>query len=242
MTSDVLKIVSLNTEQDRHFERIIPFLKEHKPDVVLLQEVLNTDISFFEENLNMKSLFSPSNYLVRKDRLPQIGLVTLSALPMTNYSAYYRGREDELPVIIEGDAEKMARSIVVTHVTKNNTSFCLVNVYFTWSPDGKPTEMQYRDQKALLKLLSPLPEFILCGDFNAPRGTLIFDGFAARYKDNIPPHITTTIDKNLHRAGDLNIVVDGVFTTPAYHVTSIELFDGLSDHWGVVAEVVLQNA
>ncbi len=237
MAPDRLKIISLNVEQDRHFERIIPFLKEHQPDIVFLQEALDKDISFLEETLHMTSFFSPSNYLIRKDGIPKVGIVTLSALPMTSYSAYYRGKKEDLSVIEEGSGEDMARSLIVTTVHKNNTPFCFVNVWFTWSANAQPTEMQYQDVEALLQLLSPLPEFVLCGDFNAPRGGPIFNVFATRFKDNIPPHVTTTLDKKWHRAGDLQLVVDGVFTTPSYQVTSLELFDGLSDHWGIVAEV-----
>lgn len=235
-----LKIVSLNIEQDRHFDRIIPFLKQHKPDVILLQEVLDTDMTFLEEALHMQSAFSPSSYLMRENSLPQVGVATLSALPMTHQKVFYRGSEENLPTIKEGEAHKMARSLLITTVNKNDTNFRLVNVYFTWSPNAQPNAMQYEDLDAISKVLSPRSQFVLCGDFNAPRGTPIFDAFAARYKDNIPPHITTTIDKNLHRAGDLNIVVDGLFTTPSYEVIGIELFDGVSDHWGLVAEVVTQ--
>ena len=239
--SSFLKIVSLNTEQDRHFERIIPFLKEHRPDVVLLQEVLERDITFLEETLEMKGIFSTLCYLKRPEGTHPVGLATFSAIPMTNHILYYRKNELDIPVVSEGEGDKMACSIIVTQVRKNNVPFCLVNVYFTWSPDGKPTRIQYQSLKALLKVLEPYPEFIMCGDFNAPRGTPIFNRLAGRYKDNIPAHVTTTIDKNLHRAGDLNLVIDGIFTTPLYQVMSIRLHDGVSDHWGMVAEVGLKQ-
>lgn len=89
----------------------------------------------------------------------------------------------------------------------------------------------------LLKFLSEIPEFILCGDFNAPRGGIIFDTIASKYKDNIPSEINTTIDKNLHKAGDLKLVVDGLFTTPSYQITSIKIIDSLSDHCAILANI-----
>ncbi len=238
-----LKIVCLNIEFDKHLDRIIPFLTKEQPDIVLLQEVPVKDIPFLETALKMKSVSTVVNF-IQWNKIPQnSALVTFSALPILNsYSAYYRGDRDHLPLIHEGDAaevmaEKTARAILVTETIKDGQRYRLVNTHFTWSPNGKPTDQQHQNLKILFQLLSPLPDFILCGDFNAPRGTAIFDAIASKYKDNIPSHVTTTIDKSLHKAGDLQLVVDGFFTTPHYHVESIEVLDNLSDHWAILAEV-----
>jgi hypothetical protein len=80
----------------------------------------------------------------------------------------------------------------------------------------------------------------MCGDFNAPRGRLIFDRIATKYKDNIPPYVTTTIDKNIHHAGDLQLVVDGLFSTSKYEVRSVQVLDGLSDHCAIIGEVFIK--
>jgi len=55
MHTDFLKLISLNIEKDRHFDLILPFLKKHQPDVILLQEVFSKDIPKIEEALQMKS-------------------------------------------------------------------------------------------------------------------------------------------------------------------------------------------
>jgi len=238
-----LKIICLNIEFDRHLDRIIPFLKAQKADVVLLQEVLVKDIPSLETALNMKSVSAIMNFKQWHGVSQHVAIVTFSALPILNSeSAYYRGDKDHIPLTYEEDApevvaEKSARAILVTKVIKDDQLYCLVNTHFTWSPKGQPTEEQHQNLETLFQRLSPLPDFILCGDFNAPRGTAIFDSLASRYKDNIPAEITTTIDKNLHKAGDLQIVVDGLFSTPKYRVESVKLFDNLSDHWGILAEV-----
>ncbi len=233
-----LKIVSLNIELDRHLDRILPFLKKEQPDVILMQEVLAKDISIFEETLGMKSIFTGLKLLLHEGTVHEEKLVTFSALPIVkSYSAYYRGDGQHLPLIQEGEAANMDRAILVVEVIKNNKQYCLVNTHFTWTPDGQPSEQQHQDLEALFQLLAPLPPFILCGDFNAPRGGPIFDAIGSRYKDNIPSDVTTTIDKNLHSAGDLQLVVDGVFSTPQYHIESVKLFDNLSDHWAIVTKV-----
>jgi len=243
MQPSSLKIICLNIEFDRHLDRIIPFLKTQEADIILLQEVLVKDIPALESTLKMKSVSTLVNSMQRNGVSQSSAIVTFSALPiLSSYSAYYRGEKDHLRLIHEHDepetvAEKTARAILVTEVMKNGHLYRSINTHFTWSPKGQPTERQHQDLDILFKLLSPLPDFILCGDFNAPRGTAIFDAIASRYKDNIPQDVTTTIDKTLHRAGDLQLVVDGLFSTPGYQIESVKLFDKLSDHWAIVAQV-----
>jgi len=238
MQTDPLKIVSLNIEKDKHFDRIIPFLKKQQPDVVLLQEVFSKDIPILEEALGMKHKFAVMKVLLREEEQLPFGIATFSSLPITkSYTAYFNGDGANPPIGPQGDPLKTARAISVAEVIKENKTYCLVNTHFTWTPDGQASDLQHQDLHTLLKLLSLLPEFILCGDFNAPRGKAIFDKIASLYKDNIPLDVTTTIDKNLHRAGDLQLVVDGLFSTPEYRVESVKLFDNLSDHYAISAKV-----
>jgi endonuclease/exonuclease/phosphatase family metal-dependent hydrolase len=240
--TSALKMVSLNIELDKNFDCIIPFLKKHQPDVILLQEVLLKDTRFLEETLKMKSIATKlCRFLWNGVEQTECQMI-LTHLPMTkSYSSYYRGDGENLPFIPEADdGTNMSRAITVAEIIKENKPYRVINTHFTWSSNGQPSEKQHEDLETLFQLLSPLPDFILSGDFNAPRGTAIFDAIALRYKDNIPAHITTTIDKNLHRAGDLQLVIDGLFSTPKYHVDSIELFDNLSDHFGVLAEVFIK--
>lgn len=238
MKENSLKIISLNIEKDKHLDRVIPFLKQEKPDVVLLQEVLFKDIPQLKEELEMNHAYAIMKVLIRGGEQYPFGIATFSSLPIVkNYSAYYRGEGVNPPVVPEGNPLNTAQTILVTEVLKDDQTYCLVNTHFTWTPDGNASDLQHQDLNSLLALLSPLSDFILCGDFNAPRGRVIFDKIASRYKDNIPAHITTTIDKNLHRAGDLQLVVDGLFSTPKYRVESVELFDNLSDHLAISANV-----
>lgn len=239
LENSLLKIVCLNIEHSLHIERIIPFLQKYHPDVILLQEVSFKDVSRFEETLGMKGIFLYLYSILRNGIQEPSGQATFSKLPLIkSYSSYYRGDPgNPPPQIPHGDGEKQNRAILVTDVIKAKEQYCLINTHFTWSPKGQPNDHQFQDLEKLFQLLSTIPDFILCGDFNAPRGTPIFDAIASRYKDNIPPHVMTTIDKNWHKAGDLQIVVDGFFTTPKYHVKSIELVNNISDHWGILAEV-----
>jgi endonuclease/exonuclease/phosphatase family metal-dependent hydrolase len=113
------------------------------------------------------------------------------------------------------------------------------------TPDGLPTDEQRIDVKNLLNILDGIPEIILCGDFNIPRGINdLYEQFATRYTDNIPQEIQSTIDLNLHRAGDdpeararlEKFVVDYAFTTPHYQTEHVRIASGVSDHCAIVTE------
>jgi len=81
-------------------------------------------------------------------------------------------------------------------------------------------------------------ELIFCGDLNTPRGYEIWSDLAKRYRDNIPPSIDTTIDKNLHKSGqDIRLVIDGLFTSKHYSASQVRVVPGTSDHMAVVAEL-----
>lgn len=237
-SSDYLKVISVNIERDLHFDRLIPFLKKNQPDIVLMQEVCEKDIPFLEKSLGMKGTFAVLNSLKDIEN-STMGLLNLTALPAKTYSTYYRGNEKEPPVIEKGKNEgaKTARAILVTEFMKGNHPYCVINTHFTWTPDGHPSEKQVVDLDIMLEYLSKIPEFILGGDFNAPRGRPIFDKIAEKYRDNIPKTVTTTIDKDLHKAGDLQLVVDSIFTTPAYQVDAVEVISGVSDHCAILAEI-----
>lgn len=239
----MLKIVSINIETDRHYDRVIPFIKKHQPDVVLMQEVFENDINFIENALNMKGTFTVLNTYSNVEN-STLGILSLSLLPLLKKeNRYYRGESDTIPQIRKGFAEaaNINRMLLLTEYLKDNQKFCLINTHFTWTPDGLPSEKQYEDIEKMLQHLSNIDEFVLCGDFNAPRGGPIFKKIAEKYQDNIPISITSTIDKDLHKAGDLNLVVDGLFTTPRYIVNSVEIVSGVSDHCAIVATINLNR-
>ena len=76
---------------------------------------------------------------------------------------------------------------------------------------------------------------LLGGDFNAPRGGPIFARLARHWTDCIPADVTTSIDPELHRAGALELMVDGMFASPGVRVDSVRMHTGLSDHQGITA-------
>ncbi len=113
--------------------------------------------------------------------------------------------------------------------------------HFTWSTNGDITDEQRADFARLKRVLSEFPDYLLCGDFNAPRGREMFAIFQDELglEDHLPPHVRSTLDPVLHRVGHLQLAVDTIFATPEYRVTGVEVLEGVSDHKALLATVEL---
>jgi endonuclease/exonuclease/phosphatase family metal-dependent hydrolase len=239
-----LKLISVNIEGHRHLERLLPFFKTEQPDIICLQEVFEVDLLQLEAELGMRSSFAPmanvtSTSVHQSHALGSWGIAQLTALPAKEQQAeYYFGSPATLPVFFQNnDPNSMNRAVLWSTVEKDGASFTIGTTHFTWSPQGQHTEEQARDATKLLQILSRRPELILCGDLNSPRAGEphnLFNTLAKQYTDNIPPEVTTSIDGQYHKAGQLIMMVDSLFSSDAYRVSQVRVVDGLSDHKGIV--------
>jgi len=235
-----IKLISINAERSLHLDLIVPFLEMRRPEVVCVQELLERDIPRFEKIIGPCRAFGIDG--LHPADPPETGSLMegngiFAPLPVVSTDVhYYAGSEEHartrLPKVIPDDV-----SIVSCEVEKEGKNFHFLTTHFTWSARGKAVNLQRENMNKLLKYLENLKEFVLIGDFNAPRGGEIFAMLAGRYKDNVPPHYTSSIDPNLHRAGRLELMVDGIFSTPLYAVSDVEIVSGVSDHCALVATV-----
>lgn len=118
----------------------------------------------------------------------------------------------------------------------------VANTHFTWTDGGQFTPKQADDFRRLWTNIEDLGEVILTGDFNSVRGGAgnganPYDVLSDRMEAIVPLEESTTLDPNLHRAGELHLVVDGIFLTPTYAAQAVTLESGVSDHMAIVAEV-----
>lgn len=239
-----LKLISLNIYGNRFLDRQVVFFQKEQPDVLCLQEVFEQDLPLFEKALGMKSAFIALGHINEENKYGDAprgpwGIAILSSFPMDNvqHSFYqYERAEDSLFPIL-GGPETLARALLWVNIFKDNVTTTVATTHFTWAPDAKPTDLQFESLNVLLPLLNGIPEFVLTGDFNAPRGYAIFDKIASLYTDNIPKDVTTTIDQNLHRVKGLQLVIDALFSTPQYSVDQVRVIDGVSDHCAVGATI-----
>ena len=247
MGKDGIKLVSLNIELAKHLDLVRAFLEKEKPDIACLQEVHEADLQEFAKEFGMEAVFGQMSSIGRveytKPPFEPHGVGILSALPIQSVQlSYYRGDEETARKhVFDGTSRDDPHPFLYVNAKKENESFVVGTTHFTWTPNGTPDDLQRRDMKSLLGILQDIPELVLCGDFNAPRGGEIFDALAQRYKDNIPLKYHTSIDVNLHRDGakmrGRSLMVDGLFTTPVFQCSNVRLVGGVSDHFAVVAEV-----
>lgn len=247
-------MVSVNIERSKHLDRVIPFLRERKPDVVCLQELMDYDIPLFERELGAKYWYAGNTHFPGEKGPGAMGVALFTALPViADGIEYYWGTPGKLPNFdltntkTKHDSE--TRTVLYCDVKKANTVFRIATTHFTWTPDGEPDDIQRGDLARMMPVLEKIGDFVVCGDFNAPRGGEIFEKIAAQYKDNIPERYVWSLDLQIHRgglehmtqeaanAGMPGLMVDGLFTTPAYVASDVELHNGVSDHCAITATI-----
>ena len=242
-----VSLVSVNIERSKHLDVVERFLAARQPDVVCLQELMEGDVERLAKAASASATFFVPMGLRPQESNIVLGIGILSRHPVRVRDArYYHGDPAALPDSFTGDASTnnaFNRVLAVADIEKDGATFRIATTHFTWSQGGAATDEQRRDMTALLGILDTLGEFILCGDFNAPRGGEIFALLASKYKDNIPPQYKTSLDLTLHRAGKTHAdelstkMVDGLFSTPGYAISDIELIPGVSDHCAIVATI-----
>lgn len=252
-----IKLICLNVETNKHWYDIIPFIQKELPEVLCLQEVFESDVKMLEEKFSYQSIFLPMCKRKYDDNnIKEVGIAILTNLKIeSKNSIYYYKPTPEIKEYdnktLQSKRESIFHGVVTLSVKKDKEQFTFANTHFTWTPDGMPNAYQEQDVEALLKALSGIPEMILCGDFNAPRGeNIIYKKLIDRFKDDIPKSIETTLDIDKHRAS-INTkekkrigtyIVDYIFSTPEYYVSKVKLQLGLSDHAALIADVQLANS
>jgi endonuclease/exonuclease/phosphatase family metal-dependent hydrolase len=242
-----LRIVSVNIERSKHLDLVEAFLDKQQPDVVCMQELIESDCARIATAFGASwHSFAPMSRLVAENPGVRYGLGLFSRVPVAESGvAYYVHKTDDLPETHPYDSATFNnehRMVLWCDAQKDGETFRLATTHFTWTPRGNADDEQRRAAAALLAQLEGFGEFVLCGDFNAPRiyegkPGEIFSLFAEKYADNIPLEYETSIDGSIHRAGPLPYMVDGVFSTPGYQVSDAALHTGVSDHCAITAMV-----
>lgn len=241
----MLKLVSINIEKDRHTQVVLDFLKQQSPDVICLQEFPEQDFTFFKKELGMEGEFVPMS-LLESELFPghyfSAGLALFSLHPLEFVQThYYSGDPSSNTPRYQGkvgdETIGMNHALLVATVRKDGLDYTCGTTHFPWSPEGIATTHQHMCLAKLFQILEQFPDIIFCGDMNAPRGGEIFTELANRYIDHIPSSYKTSINGDLHYAGPLQLMVDGLFSTPQYKTQNISLESGVSDHCSIIATI-----
>jgi endonuclease/exonuclease/phosphatase family metal-dependent hydrolase len=252
-----MKLISLNIEGRKHWDVVDPFFEAEPADVICLQEIFESDAKSFADRFSMAYVFAHMLVKVRdaSARDPayeKSGIALFSRGPLKNVrlEVYHAANEGLKPfdkTTIELLRETERNVMVLADVEQDGSVFTIGTTHFTWTPNGAMTEYQHEDAAALLKILADIPEIILCGDFNVPRGfNKIYDLFAANYEDAIPRSYVSSLDPLLHVAYQnpdaaknvSQFMVDYLFLSKKYEAHDVRLHFGVSDHSAVVATVI----
>ncbi len=240
-----MKLISLNIEGSNHLDHVIPYIQKESPDVVCLQEVNDHDVTKLKNEWHMEGLYVPTMHIDVDNEEggshltigAQYGVAIFSKLSDINFKTiYYVGSSERIPKF-NRDPNSTNRVLLMAQIHHKNHTYHIITTHFTWTPNGQSTPLQHQELTQMMEKLKHIDDFVLCGDFNAPRGGDVWEKIAKKYQDNIPAHITTTLDPSLHRVKNLVRLVDGLFTTPGYHVTNVRVIDGVSDHMAIVADI-----
>jgi endonuclease/exonuclease/phosphatase family metal-dependent hydrolase len=237
-----LTLANINIERSHHLASVMAFLSRTAPDVVCLQELIQEDMVELCGRLDFAHhTYAPMALHPGDGRARPYGVGILSRFPfLATEAVHYAGggSGNELFDISSADSKVRTSRYVVAigTVIVGDAFFTVGTTHFPWTPDGSASDHQRRACDRLLEVLGQRP-IILCGDFNAPRGREIFSRLATRWRDNVPPHYVTSIDPKLHRAGPLQLMVDGVFSTRDYRVRNVVLHQGVSDHYAITADI-----
>ncbi len=277
-----MKVITLNIELDKHFDKFIPFIKEQNPDVACLQEVFEKDIDYLSHSLNMHHhLFSPATILPYKEKtmtptgdflysklmnhyeivvneekgalekydFSKSGTLILSKHKIGSSEIFSYGDFPDKEIVYHDKnkhSETYRRNLTLANFVVNGkereTSFSIANIHFTWSGKGGVTGEQMRHYENLINFLSKkdLENTILCGDLNSPRGKCLYDSLSSILNDNVPKDCKTTIDKTLHRAGGLMLVVDCMFSGNRFYLDKAKVVGNVSDHMAIMCQFMLK--
>lgn len=241
----MLTLIQLNIEESRHLGRIIPFLEERQPNILCLQELNKKDIPHILDALSETTTYVFSPMMHTSDgTVIGIGIFSSHPLQETFVLPYTNPQGQEYPrdnTDIHTKHATETRIVTGADIETDEGMIRILTTHFTWSTEGKPDDYQRNDMTAMLSILDTLGDFVLTGDFNAPRGGEIFALLTKKYTDNVPPKYKTSIDGNLHKAGPLPYMVDGIFSTSAYDVTNVEMICGVSDHCALIAQITKKS-
>ena len=199
---------------------------------------MERDVAQLERELSMKAVFEPMFIHPADGNEGVLGVGIFSRYPIMSHTVEFaHGVKEPLQHHVPGMPDILPNPIVISDIEKDRVIYRIATVHFTWAANGGSNEIQYVNIEKLFNALNPHKDFVLTGDFNAPRGGEIFAELVSRYKDNVPAKYTTSIDGNIHRAGQLPYMVDGIFSTPGYSVSNVEMLSGVSDHCALVAEI-----
>ena len=177
-----MKIISLNIEKGKHFEKHKNFLLKENPDVLCLQELPEKDIKKYQKLLGFEYIFFKPMVIFEKKFLfwkkeYKEGVAIFSHLPDFQFSFkdLFDGQSDER-ISIKGDVNTYNWRVLILETEINHKKIHIANIHGIDTERGDistPKQLAFFDK--LVEALKSYENLVLVGDSNAPRG---YEAFA----------------------------------------------------------------
>lgn len=177
------KLLTLNIWQGNLLNEAIAFLKEEKPDILLLQEVYEDPDKSLPEQFRTYSIvkerlaflhaaFAPTAKHVRAEGTIEQGNAIFSRFPIlktdvTFYGLPYRDDYRDIPQNYEDHPRNLQHAAIDCGGTKLN----IFNTHGIWGTHGKDTEARLKMCDVIVREVRGKSNVILAGDFNFFRHT-----------------------------------------------------------------------
>jgi endonuclease/exonuclease/phosphatase family metal-dependent hydrolase len=238
-----VKVIQLNIHWDEFLERSVPFLEEEHPDVVCLQEVYERDLIRLAKKFGMQSVFAPMMLNASAEgttAFQRSGVGILSRPPIeVATTRWYFGDGVHIPVHNREDRDTSLQPLLTCTIDCMGTPIVIGTTHFQKSWHGLPDDYQRERMERFLPVLTEAHPDILCGDFNIPRGTELYQVLHERLCDNVPSEYVNSIDPQLHRVHGLSYMIDYMWSSPRVRIQDVRQVCGVSDHCAFVGEVQL---
>lgn len=244
------KFLTLNIcHGGRPIKKMINFLKEEKPDVLVLQEVYDGKERFLVENFHSFDIlkresgfkygsFSPLfSMIIKKQKVPQ-GNAIFSKFPIISSSLTYfdhqYGEFDFENWFELKDYSFVPSGLQHCKIEVDKTIFNVFNIHGIWGVDGKDNEERFKMGEIILKKIKNKQNVILAGDFNLNPDTQTVNSIERELKNVFKNKLKTTFNlKRKKVPGDWkNAVVDMIFVSKnvkvlEYHCPQADISDHL---------------
>ena len=217
-----IKVMTLNMWYGRYIDEVIEFIREERPDVVMLQEVtasrkidiphgISDSFELLMDRLKMQGVFAPGWRLILEGKLVGLGLATFTKLPIEYFGAKYYIRG----VLESGDPSfgvNFPGFYLRTDVNTEVGVLPFITTHFFWSMYPEITDEQRLGAKLLKNELSPISDFVLAGDFNVTDDSEIYREISKGLVDDRPEGLVRTLHPEIHKVGpSLDLAVDYMF-------------------------------
>lgn len=255
-----LSFLQLNINADNYWDKLISFLTSHDFDVIHFQELSGNETivsnihskrdtfielqKILEENYNgefsieQRYTSSPDSYMANGIFYKNsFSLIEKKEIILSEFEKFFPSNSTEY--------EKIGRTVLHLILEIESKQISFINTHFAWGGDHIEKPFQTEQGEILINYLKTVkPPFIFSGDLNlTPEQPLIQKIDTLARNLTAENHITNTLNPKNHRAKHLfpkGLAVDYIFTSKDINVTNFSVIDeGLSDHFGLTAEIKL---